>query len=132
VPAENVLGEVGKGFQVAMAILNNGRPAWGGAVGGMKALISCQPVKPRTAAVRPPIAEFGLVREKIAQMTDVLCRRKRRVVVAHYIDSCAGTSVEAAISKVFASDAIQRAAWKPHKSQPAMASCANSLRTDHP
>jgi alkylation response protein AidB-like acyl-CoA dehydrogenase len=37
VPAENVLGEAGKGFKVAMAILNNGRTGLGGgAVGGMK------------------------------------------------------------------------------------------------
>jgi alkylation response protein AidB-like acyl-CoA dehydrogenase len=114
VPAENVLGEVGKGFKVAMAILNNGRTGLGGgAVGGMKALIklSTRQAKDRRQFGRP-IAEFGLVREKIAQMT-VECFAAESAVwmVAHYIDSgCADASVEAAISKVFASDAIQRAA----------------------
>jgi acyl-CoA dehydrogenase family protein 9 len=40
VPAENLLGEEGKGFKVAMAILNNGRTGLGGgAVGAMKELI---------------------------------------------------------------------------------------------
>jgi alkylation response protein AidB-like acyl-CoA dehydrogenase len=40
VPEENVLDVEGKGFKVAMAILNNGRTGLGGgAVGGMKALI---------------------------------------------------------------------------------------------
>ena len=38
VPAENVLGEVGKGFKVAMGILNNGRTGLGaGAVGAAEA-----------------------------------------------------------------------------------------------
>jgi len=114
VPAENVLGEVGKGFKVAMAILNNGRTGLGGgAVGGMKALIklSTRQAKDRRQFGRA-IAEFGLVREKIAQMT-VECFAAESAVwmVAHYIDSgCVDASVEAAISKVFASDAIQRAA----------------------
>lgn len=114
VPAENVLGEVGKGFKVAMAILNNGRTGLGGgAVGGMKALIklSTLQAKDRRQFGRP-IAEFGLVREKIAQMTaDCFAAESAVWMVAHYIDSgCADASVEAAISKVFASDAIQRAA----------------------
>ncbi len=114
VPAENVLGEVGKGFKVAMTILNNGRTGLGGgAVGGMKALIklSTRQAKDRRQFGRP-IAEFGLVREKIAQMA-VECFAAESAVwmVAHYVDSgCADASVEAAISKVFASDAIQRAA----------------------
>src|SRR5688572_19746466 len=50
VPPECVLGEPGKGFKVAMAILNNGRTGLGGgAVGGMKSLIrlSTQQAKDR-------------------------------------------------------------------------------------
>ncbi|HEY6100544.1 MAG TPA: acyl-CoA dehydrogenase family protein, partial [Anaeromyxobacter sp.] len=40
VPAANVLGEVGKGFKVAMKILNAGRTGLGGgSVGGMKRLL---------------------------------------------------------------------------------------------
>src|ERR1700680_3223418 len=71
VPAAHVLDAEGKGFKVAMAILNNGRTGLGGgAVGGMKALVAHAT---RQAATRrqfeTPIAQFGLVREKIAQMT---------------------------------------------------------------
>lgn len=114
VPPENVLGEEGKGFKVAMAILNNGRTGLGGgAVGGMKTLIrlSTQQAKDRKQFGKS-IAEFGLVREKIAQMTvDCFAAESAVFMVAHYIDSgCDDYSVEAAISKVFASDAIQRAA----------------------
>jgi acyl-CoA dehydrogenase family member 9 len=114
VPAEAVLGGEGKGFKVAMSILNNGRTGLGGgSVGGMKSLIrlSSEQAKNRRQFGRP-IAEFGLVREKIAQMTvDCFAAESTVWMVAHYIDSgCDDYSVEAAISKVFASDAIQRAA----------------------
>ncbi len=116
VPAENVLGEVGKGFKVAMGILNNGRTGLGGgAVGGMKALIkrSIAQAQQRKQFDRP-IAEYGLIREKIAQMT-VECFAAESAVwmVAHYIDSgCDDYSVEAAITKVFASEAMQRTVYE--------------------
>ncbi len=116
VPAENVLGGEGKGFKVAMGILNNGRTGLGGgAVGGMKTLIqlSIAQAKDRKQFGQP-IADFGLVREKIAQMTiDCFAAESAVWMVAHYIDSgCADYSVEAAISKVFASEAIQRSAYE--------------------
>ena len=114
VPAENLLGEVGAGFKVAMSILNNGRTGLGGgAVGGMKRLIALatRQAKERKQFERP-IAEFGLVREKIAQMTvDCFAAESTVFMVAHYIDSgCEDYSLEAAISKIFASEAIQRCA----------------------
>jgi acyl-CoA dehydrogenase family member 9 len=116
VPAENVLDDEGKGFKVAMAILNNGRTGLGGgAVGGMKALIA---LATQQALARKqfgePIANFGLIREKLAQMT-VECFAAESVVwmVAHYIDSgLEDYSVEAAISKVYASEALQRATYE--------------------
>jgi alkylation response protein AidB-like acyl-CoA dehydrogenase len=116
VPAENVLDAEGKGFKVAMAILNNGRTGLGGgAVGGMKALIGLATAQAQARKqFERPIAEFGLVREKIAQMT-IDCFAAESVVwmVAHYIDSGhEDYSVEAAISKVFASEALQRSAYE--------------------
>ena len=49
VPANNVLDVEGKGFKVAMAILNNGRTGLGGgAVGGMKALLAMAPRRRRS------------------------------------------------------------------------------------
>ncbi len=116
VPAENVLGEEGKGFKIAMAILNNGRTGLGGgAVGGMKTLLALatQQAQERQQFGRP-IAEFGLIREKIAQMTiDCFAAESAVWMVAHYIDSGFDDySVEAAISKVFATEAANRAAWE--------------------
>ncbi len=116
VPPENVLDEEGKGFKVAMAILNNGRTGLGGgAVGGMKTIIALaiQQAQARKQFGQA-IADFELVREKIAQMT-IDCFAAESVVwmVAHYIDSGFDDySVEAAISKVYASEAIQRSAYE--------------------
>ncbi len=114
VPAENVLGGEGKGFKVAMSILNNGRTGLGGgAVGGMKTMIRLATAQAKDRKqFGKPIAEFGLIREKITQMMiDCFAAESAVWMVAHYIDSdCDDYSVEAAISKVFASEAIQRAA----------------------
>ncbi|HST27560.1 MAG TPA: acyl-CoA dehydrogenase family protein [Rudaea sp.] len=114
VPPENVLGPVGKGFKVAMSILNSGRTGLGGgAVGGMKTLIRLASAQAKDRKqFDKPIAEFGLVREKIAQMAiDCFAAESAVWVVAHLIDSgCEDYSLEAAMSKVFASEAVQRAA----------------------
>ncbi len=116
VPAENVLDAEGKGFKVAMAILNNGRTGLGGgAVGGMKTLIALAAQQAQTRKqFETPIAEFGLVREKISQMTlDCFAAESVVWMVAHYIDSgVEDYSVEAAMSKVFASEALQRSAYE--------------------
>jgi acyl-CoA dehydrogenase family member 9 len=67
VPAENVLGEPGDGFRVAMQILNNGRLSLGtGSVGGAKGLLdrTIRHVKERRQFGRP-LADFELVQDKI-------------------------------------------------------------------
>jgi len=116
VPAENILDAEGKGFKVAMSILNNGRTGLGGgAVGGMKALIALAAEQAQARKqFEQPIGEFELIREKISQMT-LECFAAESVVwmVAHHIDAgLEDYSVEAAISKVYASEAIQRAAYE--------------------
>ncbi len=114
VPAANVLGEVGKGFKVAMKILNSGRTGLGGgSVGGMKRLIelSAGHAKERVQFGRP-IASFGAVRQKLGQMV-VDCYAAESVVnlVAGLADrGYEDTAVEAAISKVLASEALWRTA----------------------
>jgi alkylation response protein AidB-like acyl-CoA dehydrogenase len=116
VPPQNVLDVEGKGFKVAMAILNNGRTGLGGgAVGGMKALIALSSAQAQSRQqFEQPIANFGLIREKIGQMTvDCFAAESAVFMVAHYIDSgFPDYSVEAAISKIFASEALQRSAYE--------------------
>lgn len=114
VPDDHVLGEVGAGFKVAMHILNNGRTGLGGgAVGAMKKVIALasQHARDRKQFGRP-IAEFGLVKQKLGQMM-LDCYAAESVVnlVAHMIDAKnQDYAVEAAISKVFASEALWRVA----------------------
>jgi acyl-CoA dehydrogenase family member 9 len=67
VPAENVLGEPGDGFRIAMQVLNNGRLSLGtGSVGGAKYLLdqTIRHVKERRQFGRP-LADFELVQDKI-------------------------------------------------------------------
>src|SRR5919198_2338108 len=74
VPAENVLGEPGQGFRVAMQILNNGRIGLGtGSVGGAKKLLdlSIEHVKERRQFGQP-LADFELVQDKIGWMVSYL------------------------------------------------------------
>ncbi|MCZ6904965.1 MAG: acyl-CoA dehydrogenase family protein [Acidobacteria bacterium] len=71
VPVENVLGEVGKGHLIAFNILNIGRLKLGAsAIGACKALVreSVRWAKERVAFGKP-IADFGLIREKLGEMT---------------------------------------------------------------
>jgi alkylation response protein AidB-like acyl-CoA dehydrogenase len=70
VPVENVLGEVGRGHVVAFNILNLGRLKLGAsAVGAAKDIlqISIRYAKQRRA-FGSPIAEFGAIRHKLAEM----------------------------------------------------------------
>jgi len=116
VPAQNVLDAEGRGFKVAMAILNNGRTGLGGgSVGGMKTMLALATAQAHARKqFGQPIADYDLVKEKIAQMTvDCFAAESAVWMVAHYIDSgVEDYSVEAAISKVFASEAMQRSAYE--------------------
>src|SRR3954471_16159370 len=70
VPAENVLGEPGEGFRIAMHILNNGRLSLGtGSVGAAKWLLDhvIPHVRERRQLGRP-LADFELGQEKIGWM----------------------------------------------------------------
>ena len=74
VPPENVLGEPGQGFRVAMQVLNNGRIGLGtGSVGGAKKLLdlAIEHVKERRQFGQP-LADFELVQDKIGWMVSYL------------------------------------------------------------
>ena len=114
VPSDHVLGEVGKGFKVAMNILNNGRTGLGGgSIGAMKKLIGLSTRQARDRVqFGKSISEFGLIEQKIGHMV-VDCYAAEAVVtmVAGLIDQkYEDYAVEAAISKVFASECLYRTA----------------------
>jgi butyryl-CoA dehydrogenase len=70
VPVENVLGEIGKGHHIAFNVLNVGRFKLGaGCIGGARnSLESAVAYAKQRKAFGKVIADFGLVREKIANM----------------------------------------------------------------
>ena len=111
---EHVLGEVGQGFKAAMKILNAGRSGLGGGcVGGIKKLIqmTTRQAKERRQFGRP-IGEFGLVKQKIGEMVvDAYATESVVGVVAGLSDQgYEDYAVEAAISKVFGTEALWRSA----------------------
>jgi len=114
VPLENMLGEPGKGFKVAMQILNSGRTGLGGgSVGAMKHLIglATQQANERKT-FGEPISSYGLIKQKVGQMI-VDCYTSEAVVtmVGGLIDAgYKEYAVEAAISKVYSTECLWRSA----------------------
>jgi len=114
VPADHILGAENEGFKVAMKILNSGRTGLGGgAIGAMKGLIdrATRQAKGREQFGRP-ISEFGAMKQKVGQMV-VNCYAAESVVNAVNGLIERGDSeyaVEAAISKIFASECLWFAA----------------------
>jgi alkylation response protein AidB-like acyl-CoA dehydrogenase len=114
VPKDNVLGEIGKGFKVAMKILNSGRSGLGGGtVGAMKKLIerSTKQAKERVQFGKP-ISEFGLIKQKIGHMVvDCYAAESTVNMVNHFVDTgIEDYAIEGAIAKVFGSEALWRTA----------------------
>lgn len=114
VPIANVLGEEGKGFKVAMSILNHGRTGLGaGAVGGQRTLLrkAIEHAKERKQFGRP-IASFGKVKEKLGRMaTNLYVSESLCYLVSSTIDrGGVDYSVEGAATKVFNSEALWSAA----------------------
>jgi len=74
VPVENVLGEIGKGHIIAFNILNVGRFKLGAmCVGGARlALENAVAYAKQRKAFKKVIADFGLIREKLANMATLI------------------------------------------------------------
>ncbi len=114
VPASNVLGEEGKGFKVAMKILNSGRSGLGGGtVGAMKKLISlCTKQAKERIQFGQPISSFGLIKQKIGYMVvDCFATESAVNMVNHFVDAgMQEYAIEAAIAKVYGTEALWRSA----------------------
>lgn len=114
VPNANVLGEIGQGFKVAMSILNSGRTGLGGgSVGAMKNLIKMSTMQANERKTfGEPISSYGLIKKKVGQMV-IDCYTSEAVVtmVGGLIDGgYKEYQVEAAISKVYATECLWRTA----------------------
>ncbi|XP_011522131.1 very long-chain specific acyl-CoA dehydrogenase, mitochondrial isoform X2 [Homo sapiens] len=112
VPSENVLGEVGSGFKVAMHILNNGRFGMAAALAGTMRGIIAKAVDHATNRTQfgEKIHNFGLIQEKLARMVmlQYVTESMAYMVSANMDQGATDFQIEAAISKIFGSEA----AWK--------------------
>lgn len=113
VPKECLIGEEGKGFKVAMSILNHGRTGIGaGAVGGMRHLLklAAAHANERKQFGRP-IGSYGLVKEKLGRIAaNVYAAESLCYLVASMIDrGNVDYSLEGAATKVMSSDVLWHA-----------------------
>ncbi|XP_006007880.1 complex I assembly factor ACAD9, mitochondrial [Latimeria chalumnae] len=109
VPVENVIGEVGGGFKVAMNILNSGRFSMGSASAGMiKKLIEMTAEYACTRKqFNKKLSEFGLIQEKFATMAQkAYVMESMTYLTAGMMDRPGepDCSVEAAMVKIFSSE----------------------------
>ncbi|HKZ46387.1 MAG TPA: acyl-CoA dehydrogenase family protein [Thermodesulfobacteriota bacterium] len=108
-----VLGDIGKGFNIAMSALDNGR--YGVASGCVGIIQGCIDACARYAKERhqfgKPIAGFQLIQDKIARMV-VDCDAARLLVyrAGHLKNKGKVNTIETSIAKYFASEAANRAA----------------------
>jgi acyl-CoA dehydrogenase family protein 9 len=114
VPADHVLGAVGKGFGVAVRVLNGGRMTLAaGCTAGTKALLA-EMVAFAEARVQfgHPIADFEITQRKLARTaTDIYAADAMLGELARLAEHPEGEyALEAACCKVFASEMLWRAA----------------------
>ncbi|MGZ3416748.1 MAG: acyl-CoA dehydrogenase family protein [Polyangiales bacterium] len=113
VPHGNVLGEVGRGFKVAMEVLNSGRLGLGaGCVGMSKQLIgmAVERCGERKAFGRA-IGQFGIIKDKIARMmVETFALESAVYLTSQLVDAKVDYSLESAICKVLGSETLWRVA----------------------
>lgn len=109
VPMENVLGNVGDGFKVAMHILNNGRFGMAAALSGtMKGLImKAADHAGSRVQFGSKLEKFGVIQEKLARMAmcQYVTESMAYMLSANMDQGATDFQLEAAISKIFASEA---------------------------
>lgn len=115
VPAENVLGEVGRGYKVAIETLNEGRIGIGAQMVGLAqgALEHAVAYAKERRQFGKPIGEFQAVQFQLAEMaTDIEAARLLVYNAARLKDAGKPFLTEAAMAKYFSSKVAERAASK--------------------
>jgi acyl-CoA dehydrogenase family protein 9 len=110
VPAENILGEKGEGFKVALTILNTGRLSLGaGCVGAAKKMLEDSIEHARTRQQFDTyLKDFELIHEKLAEMATMIYAMES---TAYLTSGLADRGIddfacESAISKTFCSERL--------------------------
>jgi alkylation response protein AidB-like acyl-CoA dehydrogenase len=112
VPAENVLGQVGKGLRIALTVLDFGRTTFGACcTGAAKVCLQAAATHAKKRVqFEQPLADFELVKKKIAWMAAHAFAMEATVSeCAHFIDSgFEDYMLETAMLKVWSTEAL----WK--------------------
>src|SRR5947208_584347 len=110
VPAENILGQLGKGLRVALTVLDFGRTTFGASCTGAAKTCLRAAVKHanRRVQFKQALGEFELVKKKIAFMAANAFAMEATVSqCAHFIDSGAEDyMLETAMLKVWSTEAL--------------------------
>ncbi len=110
VPASNIIGEPGKGFKIAMNVLNTGRLSLGsGSVGGMKTILKLATAQAKTRKqFGNTIDNFGLIQEKLATMAANIYASESIVYMTtgKITQGMSDFSHESAICKVYCSEKL--------------------------
>ncbi|XP_015784565.1 very long-chain specific acyl-CoA dehydrogenase, mitochondrial-like [Tetranychus urticae] len=109
IPVENVLGEIGNGFKIAMNVLNSGRFGMGASMSGTMKLCIAKATDFANNRIQfgDKIASFGTIQEKIARMAlaQYITESMTYMVAGNMDKGSTEFQLEAAISKVFGSEA---------------------------
>jgi alkylation response protein AidB-like acyl-CoA dehydrogenase len=110
VPAENVLGQVGKGLKVALTVLDFGRTTFGACCTGAAKVCLRDAVRyaKKRVQFKQPLSEFELVKKKIAYMAAHAFAMEATVVqCASFIDRGAEDyMLETAMLKLWSTEAL--------------------------
>ncbi len=115
VPKENILGELNKGFKVAMGTLDYGRyTVSAGCVGSAQGCINiCKKYVKERIQFGKPVGAFQLVQQMIADMV-VECEAGRLLVyrAGHLKNKGLPNTRETSIAKYYCSEMVNRVAYK--------------------
>ncbi len=110
VPASNMLGEPGKGFKIAMNVLNTGRLSLGsGSVGGMKSILKLATAQAKARKqFGEYIVNYGLIQEKLATMAANIYASESVVYMTtgKMTQGMHEYSMESAVCKVYCSEKL--------------------------
>lgn len=110
VPAENMIGKPGKGFKIAMNVLNTGRLSLGsGCVGGMKSLLKLATAHAKgRKQFGDAISNYGLIQEKLATMAANIYAAESMVYMTtgKMVQGMEDFSIESAMCKVYSSEKL--------------------------
>ena len=110
VPAQNMIGEAGKGFKIAMSVLNSGRLSLGAACVGAMQMTIKMTIKHASERkqFKQKLTAFGIIQDKLSQMSANAYAAESLLyyTIGRINAGQKDYSLESAICKVFCSERL--------------------------